>query len=159
MAEPFIKATKSRNDEVRIRAVQALGILGSGSRRAVKHLIETLEIVGGPSPRVNLFSGRQTAFIGGYEAQVARGAVIARPHVGVVTEGTVLDARVVRTRQRTRVFLCAVVQALERSSGERFGEDVRAWYNWYAQGEPGCTAAVTSPSGRQPAAPRDHSAR
>ena len=38
------------------------------------------------------------------EAEVATGAVIAKPVVGIVQAGTVLDARVVRTQGRTRIF-------------------------------------------------------
>ena len=127
--QPFIKALKSKFLGTRIRAATAMGYLGD--RRAIPHLVETIEYFGGPGPRVNLFAGRQRAYIRGYGAEVARGAGIARPNVGIVQSGTVLDARVIRTQGRLRIYRKVVLQSLERLSGMSFGDDLRAWCDWH----------------------------
>jgi len=127
--EPFLRALNSKFRETRTRAVKVLGDLGD--RRAVPYLIDTLEYVGGPGPRVNLFVGRQRAYIRGYDVNVASSASIAKPVIGLVQAGAVLDARVIRTMGRIRVFRKLVIRSLEKISSRSFGEDVRSWRSWY----------------------------
>lgn len=140
---PFLKSLKSPEFGTRIRAARALGDIGD--RRAIRYLVRTLTTTGGPSPRVNIFSGRQTAYIRDYDAEVAQSAAIAEPKVGVVTEGTVLDARIIRTQARTRVFLRVIVRSLEKLSGQHFGGDVKAWQRWFRKQKSGAKAAGENP--------------
>jgi hypothetical protein len=145
--QPFVKSLESPEFATRIRAAKALGDIGDG--RAVRYLVRTLTTTGGPSPRVNIFSGRQVTYIRDYDAEVAQSAAIAEPKVGIVTEGTVLDTRIIRTQARTRVYRQVVVRSLEKLSGQRFGDDVKAWRRWYREK----ASAAEAPFGR-PAAGR-----
>jgi len=146
--QPFLKSLKSPEFGTRIRAARALGDIGD--RRAIRYLVQTLTTTGGPSPRVNIFSGRQIAYIRDYDAEVAQSAAIAEPKVGVVTEGTVLDARIIRMEARTRIYLQVIIRSLEKLSGQRFGGDVKAWQRWSRKRESGAKAAVGNPAAPPP---------
>ncbi len=127
--QPFVKALKSKFFGTRVRAAMAMGHLGDG--RAISYLIESIRPSRGSSPRVNLFVGRQRAYIRGYDVEVASGASIAKPIVGIVQSGTVLDARIISTQRRLKIFRKVVIRSLERLSGMRLGNDVKAWSDWH----------------------------
>jgi len=141
--QPFLKSLGSPDFGTRIRAARALGNIGD--RRAILYLVRTLETTGGPSPRVNIFSGRQVTYIRDYDAEVAQSAAIAEPKVGVVTEGTVLDARIIRTQARTRVYHRVVMRSLEKLSGQRLGGDVKAWRRWYREQKSAAESSAGNP--------------
>ena len=128
--QPFIKALRSKFFGTRVRAAMAMGHLGDS--RAIPHLIGSLESsTRGSGPRVNLFVGGQRAYIRGYDAEVATGASIAKPNVGIVQSGTVLDARVISAQRRIEVYRKVVICSLEKLSGMSLGKDTKAWRDWH----------------------------
>lgn len=136
--QPFVSALRSKSFTTKTRAVEALGRIGEPL--AVGHLVRQIEVYGGRGPRVNMYAGRQIAYVGDYDAEVAQAATIAKPRVGTIQTGAVLDARVIRTRRRMTIYAKVVRRALERITGAKVGTEPGAWRKWYASrrkgGEP-----------------------
>lgn len=132
VVRPMARSLRTGGEVTRMRAARALGDLGD--TRAISYLVDELTIWGGPGPRVNIFAGTRMSYLQGYDVEVAQGAAIAKPRVGVITSGTVLDARVLRTQTRRRVYCEVVIRSLERLSSQRFGDDPAAWIRWHRGG-------------------------
>lgn len=128
VADPFVRALDRTSLATRARAVDALGAFRHEA--AIPVLIREFEYIGGRGPRVNVFAGRQVAYVRDYDAEVATGAAIAKPNVGVVQSGAVLDTRVLQTRRVVREYHRVVARALRSITGARFGPDRAAWTRW-----------------------------
>ncbi|HET6201356.1 MAG TPA: hypothetical protein VFI25_00990 [Planctomycetota bacterium] len=114
----------------RRRAVAALERIGAPA--AVPPLAEALrrieaqaQAAGGPRGYVSFTT--QTSYVRDFDVEVAQAAAIADPQIGVLTEGAVLDARVLSVRSE-RV---AILGALSRIVGSDLGESPEAWESWY----------------------------
>ncbi len=139
VAGPFVQALETRSIAKRSRAVDALGVLRHEA--AIPVLIREFEYIGGRGPRVNVFAGRQQAYVRDYDAEVATGAAIAKPVIGTVQSGAVLDARVLQTRRIVREYHFAVARALRSISGARIGTDPAAWRRWQKSRQKAAAAA------------------
>jgi HEAT repeat protein len=138
---PLVRALASRRAAVRENAIEALG--RSGYPAAVEPLIEHLANLEagrtGRAPAANVFVGRQMAFVQDFDVEVSAGVSAADPSVNVLTEGSVLDARVhgvsVLAAPRESESVRA---ALGRLTGGDPGVDAAAWRAWWrAQGADG----------------------
>jgi hypothetical protein len=133
---------------VRANSAEALGIAGfPAALPALKaRLAKASSKVKGSStsapPRSHIFVGKQTAYVQDFDVEVAQGAAVADPAVNVLTQGSVLDVRVLAisskgmTSKRELRALHAAIAKLERIAKERAAAPREA------QGsEPGTTSA------------------
>ncbi len=90
---------------------------------------------GGESALAYILVGTQRAFIADLEPVVADSAVAFDPTIGVVTEGVVLrvlDAVVITYRVEVHNSLVGLSSNAWGQPTGRFGWDIPAWHNWYA---------------------------
>jgi len=128
---PLIRALSSSYSSVRANSAEALGVAGfPAAIPALKaQLAKVTSKVKASSasapPRSHIFIGKQTAYVQDFDVEVAQGAAVADPAVNVLTQGSVLDVRVlaitskgVTTKRELRALRAAIAQ-LERIAKER----------------------------------------
>ncbi len=131
---PLGRALSSRYANVRVRAAEALG--GLGDPMAAPYLITRWEKRSGDFPRAYFANVRQISYIQDFDVEVAQTSFIADPIIGVLQEGVVQAVKVEATEQTfTRIERPAFVGALQKLSGQNFGNDVRAWRSWWRENE------------------------
>lgn len=127
----YLKPLENPVEQVRLNAIEALGWMRQNEATDV--LVKTLTAVYGGGPRVHIFVGQQQAYIKDYDVEVAEAATIADPEIGYVTSGTVLDVKVLRiTEYLTMRETGLIAQALEKRTGQSFGNDPQRWIGWWA---------------------------
>lgn len=137
VVNPIVRALGSRHPAVRANAVEALGRTGYPS--AVEPLIGYLAALssaqgggGWRPPAASIFVGKQTAYVQDYDVEVAQFAAVADPQVNVLTEGAVLDVRVISAYSINQVAEARRVrQALQRLTQADPGESAVAWKAWW----------------------------
>ena len=137
---PLLRAIGSQHEAVRKNAIQALG--NAGYPAAVEPLMSRLSaIVSSPQssgsfspPRSNIFVGRQIAYIQDFDVEVAQFAAVADPQVNVLTEGSVLDVRVIGVSVHSvAIESRAIRTSLAQLTGENPGNYARSWLQWWEQ--------------------------
>lgn len=131
---PAVRALGSSSQLVRANAAEALGSMSYAA--AVGPLISALQSSGSVSraPAANIFVGKQTAYVQDFDVEVAQFEAIADPVINILTEGAVLDARVMSTSQssgsaaQTRA---SIRRSLEHLTGAKPGNSTRAWERWW----------------------------
>lgn len=138
LAVPYLKALETDDSRFRERAYPALAELRDP--RAVDGLIAMLEPRAAPGsgagsspPHANVYFGEQRAFVRDFDVEIAQGAVIAKPVIGVLQSGVVLDVAVagvfvIRAEERR-----AALGALKKLTGQSFGADAATWHAWWKQ--------------------------
>jgi HEAT repeat protein len=141
VVRPLARAMWSALPEVRGHAAEALGTIGGAS--AVEWLITRCSSSGGPGGRANLFVGTQVTYVSDFDVEIAQAAQIGDPIVQTIREGVMLDTRIINVREEfTIVERREVFRNLTRITGKEFGEDARAWRDWYeTEGRKQMTAA------------------
>ncbi len=128
----FWSAFFLKSNLAHIRAAEAIGMVGAGNAGAVEVLIQELFITYGSTQRVNTFFAEQTAYVKDYDIEIATNAVIADPIPATVSSGIVLDVTVLRVQERMIVITRKVIgAALKNLTGQDFGDDAKAWQNWW----------------------------
>lgn len=123
---------RGKAGDLREQAADHLGDFGSREPAVIKALIHALAPTsGGAAPRSHAFFGRQVSYVSDFDVEVAAGAVIADPVVSVLTEGAVLEIRVISTTLASRIR-----GSLTRLTGQDFGTDRDAWARWYEKTYP-----------------------
>ncbi len=129
-----------RKEPPRVRAAAYLGRFGNSA--TVDALMLPLAAAAqagssnGRSAGAFIFSGRQVSVIRDFDVEVAQAAAIADPVVDVLSEGSVLQVRVLSV-QITRT----IVQSLERLTGAHPGSSASDWVRWYeARKKPGSSS-------------------
>jgi len=138
LASPYLKALASGDERMRERAYPMLEMLRDP--RAVPALIDVLKLKPAPAggsggfnpPHQHIFIGEQRAYVRDFDVEIAQGAVIAKPIVGILQSGSVLDVKVAGVVQITYVEKVEVVDLLRRLTGQRLGTDPLAWEAWWA---------------------------
>ncbi|MBL8841578.1 MAG: hypothetical protein JNL90_08635 [Planctomycetes bacterium] len=132
----YLQALATDSSTLRQRAYPALAELRDP--RAVDGLIAMLEPRaapaggGGSSPaRAHVFFGEQRAFVQDFEVEIAQGAVIAKPVIGVLQSGVALDVAVAGVFVIRREERAVVVDALRRLTGAELGHEAAAWRSWW----------------------------
>ncbi len=123
----FAKNLFNKQQRLRMTAAEALGELGS--QEAVLPLVDAMRLAGSGGAsggRSHIAVTRQRAYVKDFDVEVAQAAVIADPVIDIVTEGVILDVRVVSVS----VERAAYAGALRRITGETFGGDAKAWRDW-----------------------------
>lgn len=133
MVLPIARALESENASVRMHAVETLGAMGypAAVPVLVSHLA-ALQSGGGEAraPRNHIFVGRQFAFVQDYDVEVAQFAAVADPQINTLTEGAVLDVRVIGVTQISATVEAARTrQALASLVGEE--KSSRGWLAWW----------------------------
>ena len=139
LAVPYLAALDTDDSNLRTRAYPALARLRDP--RAVDGLIAMLEPRqrapgggGGASPpRAHVFFGVQRAYVSDFDVEIAQGAVIAKPVIGILQSGVLLDVAVagvfiIRHEERR-----AVLGALGKLTGQSLGDDPLAWHAWWRE--------------------------
>jgi hypothetical protein len=128
----------SPSASLRMNAAEALGDMGYGA--AVEPLMMRLmpgSNPGGDSSRLPhsyIFVGTQIAYIHDFDVQVAQNQAVADPQVGVLIEGSVLDAAVAGVHNvDTTVELAEVRNSLEKLTNASPGKNSKAWLAWWQQ--------------------------
>lgn len=104
-----------------------------GSRRLAGSLVRHLRRAQEGRPRrAHLRSGTETSYVRDFDVEVAQAAVAARPLVGVVRHGTVLDVGIVGVTERRipRSERARCARILARITGVDLGADWRRWDAW-----------------------------
>jgi len=136
---PFVKALASSSSAVRANSAEALGIIGMpAAAPAIVAALATTNAAGGSvtrAPASYLFVGRQIAYIQDFDVEAFAGAVAADPQVNVLTEGAVLDVRVLSiTSHQARVHERSTMRgALGKLLGQDFHYDTDKWSKWIAE--------------------------
>ncbi|MEK7866099.1 MAG: hypothetical protein AAB434_05405, partial [Planctomycetota bacterium] len=134
LVQAFWSAFFLKDMAARVRAAEAIGVIGGGYVGAVEVLIKELFITYGSSQRVNIFFATQTAYVRDFDIEIAQAAVIADPIPGTVASGVVLDTTVLRIQEKMIVIERRVIgDALGKLTGEDFGDDAKAWARWWEQ--------------------------
>jgi len=137
LAAPYLRALATDDSRIRERACPALAELRDP--RAVPALIAMFDprpiaAGNGSSPalaRSHVFFGEQRAYVRDFDVEIAQGAVIAKPVIGILQAGVVLDVAVAGVHVIRHSERAAVVSALERLSGRKLGADPAAWSRWW----------------------------
>jgi len=127
---PFVRALNSAFAPVRIAAADALGVLGDAG--AVGPLVARFQVAGGSGQSVYISQVNQISFIEDFDVEVAQTAFIADPVIGVIQDGLVLNFRVLAHSGTYDVYEArAYAGALRRLTDKDFGNDAKAWLEWY----------------------------
>ncbi|MDJ0972901.1 MAG: HEAT repeat domain-containing protein [Planctomycetota bacterium] len=132
---PLGRALKSRYEEVRVHAVEAIGQLGDNL--GLGYVIKRWEGRSGDFPQVYFMQARQISYIQDFDVEVAQTSFIADPIVGVIQEGVVQSVKIHATEQVfTTVEHAAVLGALEQLAGTKLGDKLAPWSKfWRENGE------------------------
>lgn len=139
---PFIKALGSKSMAIRANASDALGIIAS--RAAAPALVAALAATSSASgddytpPASSLFFGNQMAYIQDYDVEGFSFQVAADPQINVITEGVVLDVRLLSAHSRSvQTGRSRLRSSLRNSLGQITGQDFRLnhtkWESWLAE--------------------------
>ncbi|MBI5434880.1 MAG: HEAT repeat domain-containing protein [Planctomycetes bacterium] len=144
---PIVRALGSQHAAVRANAVEALATMGYPS--AIEPLISYLSALssaqggGWKPPAASIFVGRQTAYVQDYDVEVAQGAAVADPQIGVLTEGAVLDVRIISAYSVPLVAETRRVrEALQRLTHADPGDRAADWSAWWQANRARCDAAA-----------------
>jgi len=151
LVSPYLKALATGDERMRERAYPMLEALRDP--RAVPALIDVMKPRPAPAggstgfnpPHQHIFIGEQRAYVRDFDVEIAQGAVIAKPIIGILQSGSVLDVKVAGVVQITYVERVEVVDLLRRLTGQRLGTDPLAWEAWWASSNQ--QLPPTSPSG------------
>jgi len=128
-----LHALASSNVNVRANAAAALGSMGyeAAVQPLMSHLAAAVQNGGAPSgTRANLFAGLQTAYVMDYNVEIAQGASIADPIVGVQASGVIFDVRT--TVQISRVVeVQTVMRSLRQLTGQKLPDSPKRWQAWW----------------------------
>ena len=116
---------RGEDADQRIRAAENLG--RSNSPKAVAPLMMAVASAS-RSPGRFVFFGRQISLVTDFDVEVASAAAIANPVTSVVSEGQMLEVRLVST------FVSrSAMQGLRRLTGADPGPAERDWIRWYEE--------------------------
>jgi len=136
---PIVRVLEtSPSASLRKNAAEALGDMGYAA--AVEPLMMRLmpgSSPGGDSNRIPhsyIFVGTQVAYIQDFDVQVAQNQAVGDPQVGILIEGSVLDAAVAGVQNvDTAVELASVRSSLEKLTSASPGKTSKAWLAWWQQ--------------------------
>jgi hypothetical protein len=127
---PLVRALDSRASEARVRAAEALGMLGDQAVMGV--VVAKWEARSGNFPQVYLAQMNQISYIQDFDVEVAQTSFIADPIVGVLQEGVVQSFRILATEQSfTTVERTALHHAMKSLGGYDLGPDPKAWAKFW----------------------------
>lgn len=129
---PLARALGSRYADTRVRAAEAIAMLGDQAGLGL--VIGRWEARSGNFPNVYFSTVKQISYIQDFDVEVAQTSFIADPIVGVLQEGVVQSVRVLATEQTfTTVERTGYQDAATKLAGVDLGDDVKAWTAFWAE--------------------------
>jgi hypothetical protein len=129
---PLGRALDSRSSDVRVRAAEALGLLGD--ELAYPFVIKKWEGRAGDFPRVYFSTVKQVSYIQDFDVEVAQTSFIADPIVGVLQEGVVQSVKIHATEQTFMIYeRPAFNGALAQLAGTDLGNKLGAWKSFWLE--------------------------
>ena len=145
---PLLQGLESSRSLLRRNAAQALGVFGHPA--AVEPLVGALEASAGRAGQRATFSSlTQRAILFDFDVEVAAGAVAADPSVVPVTEGVVLDVRILSSEEVVVDDGRAIRRALARLTDGR-ERTTRGWLGWWREHGSAWRAAERLPAPEGP---------
>ncbi|MFO0981813.1 MAG: HEAT repeat domain-containing protein [Planctomycetota bacterium] len=129
---PFVRGLSHAQEAVRMASLEAIEALRDP--RAAGPLIANLVAPssGAGSSRGYVSFGTQTPYVSDYDVEIAQGAAIAKPVIGVLQHGSVLDVKVIGSfASRSLTEQEATRRALVAVTGKDYGLDRAAWRAWW----------------------------
>jgi hypothetical protein len=127
---PLARALASQHSDTRVRAAEALGLLGDQAAMGV--VIARWEARSGNFPNVYFAQVKQISYIQDFDVEVAQTSFIADPIVGVLQEGVVQSFRILATEQTFyTVERLAYHDALQNLAGTDLGDNAKAWAGFW----------------------------
>jgi len=161
VAVSALRALNSSNARVRENSINALGVMGYPA--AVEPLVGYLGKLntavqsgksGGGVAGGSIYIGRQTAYIQDFDVEVATASSVADPQINVLTEGSVLDARVMGVYTISFATEARLVRtALADLTGQKLANTNRAWLDWWEANKVSWKTPQTPPTGATTATP------
>ncbi|MCA8980316.1 MAG: hypothetical protein KDC14_09840 [Planctomycetes bacterium] len=144
MTLPLIRALGSESAAVRTNSAESLGVLAktlgpAATALAAPALVNRYSALaqgGGVTrpPAAHIYIGKQFAYVGDFDVEIAQGSSIADPIVMVGEEGALLDVRLGGISGWTIVREARALRgSLEMLSGEKRGASADAWEAWLAE--------------------------
>lgn len=130
------------DDEEAVARMRSEEALGKAAARddiidghfVVQILVTVLTSTWGGGGHNHVLFANQMAYIADYDVEIAADAVIADPIVATVTDGVVLDSKIIRIEETRIIYERRVIsQALANVTGEPLPEDPKKWLAWWEQ--------------------------
>ncbi|MBI3819701.1 MAG: HEAT repeat domain-containing protein [Planctomycetes bacterium] len=150
---------KEQSPIFRMHTAEALGEMGriESVPELIKHWNALVQAgsSGAYAPRAYFFSGTVQSYVAGYDVEVAQAAAIAHPIVSTLQSGVVLDVRVIgaHSDQGLAIEKGVVHDALVKIAKADFGNQPKAWADWYQNTVKPATGTTTVQSHEAPATP------
>jgi hypothetical protein len=126
-AIPFVRALGSRNPRLAGNAAEALAVLGD--QRAAGYIVKRLRSHGSSTRNFVAFL-RQVSYVRDYDVEIAQASNIANPDVATISEGVILDVKVLDAAYTKTWVEPILVKAFNELAGQRLrsAAEVEAWY-------------------------------
>ena len=126
-AIPYTRALMSRNQRLAANAAEALALLGD--ERAAGYVVKRLRSHGSSTRNVVSFLN-QVSYVRDYDVEIAQASNIANPDVATISEGVVLDVKVLDAAYTKTWIEPLLVKAFNQIVGEnlRSKREVDAWW-------------------------------
>ncbi len=126
----FAGRLASGDRATRARAAEVLG--WTGDARWLPLLVRRYTMLWGSTNRGYCLLSSQSSYVPDYDIELAAGVAIPDPKVGVVQDGVVLDAKVLKVEEEGGWYERAVVHdALVRLAGVDAGRRPEDWVRWW----------------------------
>ncbi len=127
VAIPFVRALGSTHPRLVANAAQALAALGD--QRAIGYIVKRMSSHGSSSRNFVSFLN-QVSYVRDYDVEIAQASNIANPDVSTISDGVILDVRVVHASFEKTWVEPLLVNAAASLAGQPFQsrDEVMAWY-------------------------------
>jgi len=135
-ALPYVRALGSENLRLAANAAEALALLGD--ERAAGYIVKRLRSHGSSTRNYVSFLS-QVSYVRDYDVEIAQASNIANPNIGVISEGVVLDVKVLDASFTKTWVEPLFVKAFNELAGTNLGSarEVLAWYDENEERLPG----------------------
>lgn len=126
-AIPYVRALGSKNPRLAGHAAEALALIGD--QRAAGYIVKRLRSHGSSTRNYVSFM-TQVSYVRDYDVEIAQASNIANPDVATISEGVILDVKVLDAAYTKTWVEPLLVKAFNDLSGQRLrsADEVRAWY-------------------------------
>ena len=131
LAVPFVRALGSAHPRLVANAAEALAAIGD--QRAIGYVVKRMTSHGSSTRNFVSFLN-QVSYVRDYDVEIAQASNIANPDVSTISEGVILDVKVVHASFEKTWIEPLLVDAASALAGQRFADRdaVLAWYAEHA---------------------------
>jgi hypothetical protein len=146
-AAPYARLLANDRESVRMAAIDGLAAINNP--QAAGALISMMAPGSNAGTSRGYVSfGTQTSYVRDYDVEIAQGAVIAKPIVGIIQDGSVLDVRVIGAfGSRSLAERDATHRALVSLTKRDYGFDYDRWQTWWLANRTQLTSAPIPAAG------------